>query len=262
MTTPLEFASLASSREESFFGHVLWESSHGDSSARYGQRSVVIALTHIEQAELLAWSRRQQRCIRVIGNPLIQPLPAVTVQPVQSAAAIYLARVEKRKRPDIFVAAAERSAALYPRERYIMYGPFQDSEAFVRNANLELDTFEYRGTVSPTEIGRTLCLAKVFVLTSAREPWGNVLIMALGLGQPVVITRSSALAPLIQQYGAGIVIPDDDAVALSEAVHLLNTDSKTYEACQRSARRMFAEELDLRVVAAQLSATLTEAAQL
>jgi hypothetical protein len=51
-------------------------------------------------------------------------------------------------------------------------------------------------------------------------------ITALGLGQPVVITRSSALAPLIRHDGAGIVIPDDDAVALSEAVHLLNTDPR------------------------------------
>ena len=53
-----------------------------------------------------------------------------------------------------------------------MYGPFQDSEAFVRNANQELDTFEYCRTVPPTEVGRTLCLAQVFVLTltSSREP--------------------------------------------------------------------------------------------
>lgn len=101
----------------------------------------------------------------------------------------------------------------------------------------------YAGAVSSKEVLDRVDRADAFVLTSANEPWGNVLVSALSLGVPVVVAESAALSGLIRRYGAGLVVPDGDAQALRTALETLFGDDDYYTRCSEAALALVRENM-------------------
>ncbi|MEO0512017.1 MAG: glycosyltransferase family 4 protein [Planctomycetota bacterium] len=75
------------------------------------------------------------------------------------------------------------------------------------------------GFVQPSELPTRLAAASVFVLASHYEPWGVVVAEAAASGMPVVCTDAvGASIDIVRPYTSGLVVPEADAGALSEAL--------------------------------------------
>lgn len=203
----------------------------------------IIALTNLEKLQLESWARRTSLIkFDVIGNPL--PYASVsTTADAASNMAVFIARLEPRKRVADFVEARRIAHERGWQETYEIYGPDQGDATVVRDAAEKIPGLIYGGPVPAEDIDGILAHAGVFVLTSENEPWGNVLVAALFKGVPVVVTRSAALAEEIQNNHLGVVVPDGDAAAVAAAVHTILTENwRSYdeaESAREFARRRF-----------------------
>jgi glycosyltransferase involved in cell wall biosynthesis len=194
---------------------------------------VVIALTDLEERHLSAWLRGRTPTIVVLGNPLLESGTQPKAQdddqvPIPSASvdAVFIARLHPRKRVADFVAAATISHERGWNESYVVIGPDEGDAPLVTDAARDrAPNLAYRGAVPARMVPAALRSAQVFVLCSSDEPWGNVLAQAMAESVPVVVTRSAALADAVERYGAGLVVPDRDPVALAEAVHRIVYDA-------------------------------------
>jgi glycosyltransferase involved in cell wall biosynthesis len=186
-----------------------------------------------------------------MGNPLppevssLMPSssrPFATDQAVP-AEALFVARLHKRKRVDLFIRAAEFAQRMGWSENYVVVGPDDGDLGLVMDAQNRLSNVKYEGTLPATQVTSRVQQCGVFVLPSEREPWGNVLATALGLHKPVVVTRSTALSAAIERFGAGSVVDDDDAASLAHAVHSVLTDREAYLTAHLGAQALSLELL-------------------
>lgn len=210
----------------------------------YKRAKRVIALTRVEAALLDSWAGTYDvRRIVVLGNPLPYAMnAAVEMRP--AGRALFIARLEPRKRVCDFIEARKVAYDRGWSDVYEVVGPDQGDGEAVRAAAQSLPGLEYRGAVPATELDAILSRAGAFVLTSENEPWGNVLVAALVRGVPVVVTRSAALADEIEKNHMGLIVSDGHPEEVAEAVHrVLNTDWRTPEQGQM-AREFAAARFD------------------
>lgn len=82
---------------------------------------------------------------------------------------------------------------------------------------------------------RFIARADVFVLTSAYEGFGNVLIEAMACGTPVVATRSPGTVEIVENGDNGLLV-DHDSRAVSQAIGALLADRSQRDALAEKAR--------------------------
>ena len=90
---------------------------------------------------------------------------------------------------------------------------------------------------TPTEefVG-ALLRADVVVLPYRRIDQSGVLFAALALGRPIVATRVGGFAEVVEQHGAGLVVPPDDPAALAAALIEVLRDPVRREAMAAASR--------------------------
>lgn len=225
----------------------------------------VIALTSQEQDQLRDWLRQDKPAIRVIGNPIALELDDLLVHPRaldgSPIRVSFIARLHARKRALDFAAAAAIAAANGSRSEWTIGGPDGGELREVKQRVSFTANLHYVGALAPSEVTDLLEDTDVFVLCSWNEPWGNVLVAALTLAVPVIVTESSALAALVREYAAGEVVPDASPAAMAAALDRLTSDAETYERTSRAARRLAREKFAQAGVARDLAATYNRVLQ-
>jgi glycosyltransferase involved in cell wall biosynthesis len=204
------------------------------------QCAVLVALTETERDELAIWlGNRKIPPMVVCGNPKPMGLQENKAVRERGADVVFIARLHPRKRVDTFVRASEVAHARGWGEKYAVVGPDEGDLKLVNEAISSGEgNLAYEGALTAWEVSVRVGHAGVFVLTSEREPWGNVLVAALASGVPVVVARSAALAQQVEDAGAGIVVADGDAAGVAEAVHQLLSESAYYETVRANARAL------------------------
>lgn len=79
--------------------------------------------------------------------------------------------------------------------------------------------------------------ADALLFPSRSEGFGLVVAEAMACGLPVVATRGSSLAEIVDDKVTGFLCPRDDVAAFSEAVRTLAADATLRQAMARAARR-------------------------
>lgn len=92
--------------------------------------------------------------------------------------------------------------------------------------------------------------ARLFILPSYSENFGNVVAEAMAMGCPVVVTPEVGIAALVESSGAGVVTPGDPRV-LAEKVCQLLADPARLEQMGSSGKRAAQEHLSWDAVAAR-----------
>ena len=103
---------------------------------------------------------------------------------------------------------------------------------------LATEEVEWRlGYVPDEEVHSLMHEAAVVVLPYRKVESSGVLATALGHARPVVVTDVGSLGDTVREYGAGLVVPPDDAAALARACSRLLDNEAELAACFAGAQR-------------------------
>lgn len=195
----------------------------------YARADAVVATSAGVADDLVANYQVPRSKIRILHNPVDletiadasrEELPAVGGgQPVVVAAG----RLAWVKNYPLLIAAVAELAATTPVQAWILgEGPErQQLESLARERGIApLVTF-LGFQANPW---RFMARADVFVLTSAYEGFGNVLIEAMACGTPVVATRSPGTTEIID-HGVNGLLVEHDAGAVAAAIASLLVDT-------------------------------------
>lgn len=133
---------------------------------------------------------------------------------------LFLARLQRRKRPTAFIQMAEMLRDALPSTRFVLVGPDEGEGEPVLEAIGKLDMgdrIEWIGPVSPMDTDALLSSARVYVLPSYDEVFPMTILEALRVGTPVVTTHSLGIAEACLRHGAAR-ITDGSPRELSDAV--------------------------------------------
>ncbi|MEW1949027.1 glycosyltransferase family 4 protein [Pseudarthrobacter sp902506025] len=204
---------------------------------------VTVALTSVEATDLVTWFGDERQKIKILGNPLPLDLKIPLTRTLPKGDVLFIARLHPRKRVDLFVDAAAVARAKGWEEKYAVVGPDEGDLSVVTRAIERAENLSYEGTLTSSGVTARVAACDVFVLPSEREPWGNVLAIAIACEKPVVVPESAALAEKVRRYKAGIVVPDNDSSAIANAVHFLLSRPKEYAAASEGAAAFRESEL-------------------
>jgi glycosyltransferase involved in cell wall biosynthesis len=99
--------------------------------------------------------------------------------------------------------------------------------------------------------------ARVFVLPSYSESFGNVVLEAMQRGLPVIVTPEVGAAEVVKDSGGGLVA-GGDAQSLGAAIDRLTEDAATSSAMGEAGRRHVSERYGWQTVAARMEALYGE----
>ena len=137
-----------------------------------------------------------------------------------------------------------------------VFGDGPEREALEKLAESEgvRDCVDFRGQCTRGELGEAYPQMDAFVLASRRETFGVVYIEAMAAGLPVIATRCGGPEDFVTEEN-GILIPVDDAAALTDAMEHMMLHRREYDSASIAAdiRRKFAPE----TIAARLTEIYT-----
>jgi glycosyltransferase involved in cell wall biosynthesis len=160
---------------------------------------------------------------------------------VNARVIMYLGRISYTKGLDLLVRAFSQIAQRFGDAHLVLAGP--DFERFggvlagmLRDCGLT-NRVTFSGLLSEADKIAALADADVLVLSSYTEAFGIALLEGMASGLPVVVTDRAALAPIVRDAGAGLVVPADDN-SLAEALSRLLEDADLRRVLGRRGRRL------------------------
>ncbi len=212
----------------------------------------VFHLTSVEKAgvEMVAGDgvRREELHNGLDADSFISPVDheGVTV--------LYLARLQSRKRPLEFVAAAKSVAEQFPQVRFRMVGPDEGQgeqvTQAIRLAGLG-ERLVWDGPLDRDGCRKAMSEADIYVLPSVDEPYPMSVLEAMGAHLPVIITESCGLAPAVAAGGAGVVTTEATG-AIVPAIETFLADPEARRATGERARQLVMEEFSMGPILDQL----------
>jgi len=139
---------------------------------------------------------------------------AVPERAVKDKVVTFLGRITYQKGPDYFVEAAAKVLQRVPDVRFVMAGSGDLMNHVVRRvAQLGIaDRFHFTGFIKGGEVQRMFRLSDVYVMPSVSEPFGISPLEAMRSGVPVIISRQSGVAEVLD-YAIKVNYWDVDALA-------------------------------------------------
>ncbi len=139
---------------------------------------------------------------------------AVPERAVKDKVVTFLGRITYQKGPDYFVEAAAKVLQRVPDVRFVMAGAGDLMNHVVRRvAQLGIaDRFHFTGFLKGGEVQRMFRLSDVYVMPSVSEPFGISPLEAMRSGVPVIISRQSGVAEVLD-YAIKVNYWDVDALA-------------------------------------------------
>ncbi len=146
---------------------------------------------------------------------------------VKEKVVTFLGRLTFQKGPEYFVEAAKKILEKDNNVRFVMAGNGDMMNQLIRRvAELKIaDKFHFTGFLKGEDVDRMFMLSDVFVMPSVSEPFGLVPLEAMRSDVPVVISKQSGVAEVLQ-YALKVDFWDVDG--LSDAIYgLLHYKSLT-----------------------------------
>ena len=139
---------------------------------------------------------------------------AVPERAVKDKVVTFLGRITYQKGPDYFVEAAAKVLQRVPDVRFVMAGSGDLMNHVVRRvAQLGIaDRFHFTGFLKGGEVQRMFRLSDVYVMPSVSGPFGISPLEAMRSGVPVIISRQSGVAEVLD-YAIKVNYWDVDALA-------------------------------------------------
>jgi phosphatidylinositol alpha-mannosyltransferase len=141
---------------------------------------------------------------------------------------LFVGRMEKRKGFRHMIRAYPHIKEALPAARLLVVGAYSDKEKgpFLRYARThKLRSIHFIGYVSPEELPRYYRTATVFCAPSTGfESFGIVLLEAMAAGVPIVASDIAGYRTVLQDCGAGLLVPPGDEQTIARTVIALLCD--------------------------------------
>lgn len=163
---------------------------------------------------------------------------------------LFAGRFVEKKGAAYLIEAMRRLEAggRYKRLVLIGEGPL---EAELRRAASALQTVEFHGWMSNSELRRWMCGALVLCVPSLRATGGDaeglptVVIEAMAAGTPVIGSRHAGIGEAVEHERTGYLVPEHDADALAAALGRLYDDPALRARMGANARRAAVEGFEM-----------------
>jgi glycogen(starch) synthase len=154
--------------------------------------------------------------ITVVHNGIIlsgETTPSET-SPVGSQVVTFLGRITHQKGPLYFVNAAALVLKKFPDAHFLMAGSGDlFPQILERVAQLKMSSrFHFTGFLKKKEINKVLSFSSVYVMPSVSEPFGITPLEAVHAGVPVIISKQSGVAE-VMEHALKVDFWDSDALA-------------------------------------------------
>ena len=177
--------------------------------------------------------------------------PAIDAIVSRGPYALFLGRINWKKGLDRLIPALARA----PRVRLVLAG--NDEEGYRRvleslaAAHGLASRIEFAGPVGGADKMSLLRQARLLVLPSYSENFGNVVLEAMAAGRPVVVTPEVGAADVVRDAGAGLVA-GGDAASLGAAIARLADDPGLADALGARGRSVAGQQFTWDAVAARM----------
>jgi len=94
----------------------------------------------------------------------------------------------------------------------------------------------FPGWCTQAELARTLAQARLVVLPSREESFGNAMVEAMAAGAPLITSHAGSIPELVDGGRAAVLLPPDDPAGLAAAMRRLMDDSAAAEHLGRLGR--------------------------
>lgn len=170
------------------------------------------------------------------ARTLAAPLAETTECPPPTI--IHVGRLERVKGQDVLLRALPAVLARKPACRLVLVGEGSEKQA-LRALTVELGiaaAVTFAGLLAPAEVRRRLHAATVFAFPSRSEGLGLALIEAMATGLPPVASDVGGVPEVITEGETGLLVPPEDAAALSATLLRLLDDAEQRSAMSARAR--------------------------
>lgn len=135
------------------------------------------------------------------------------------------------------IEAMKRLSLYYDKFIYLIAGEGSEREKLERQIVEQGLQGKVRllGAIANKDLAELYSLADVFILTSAYESFGIVLVEAFACGVPVVATDVGGVSQIVEEGQEGFLVPSGNAELLAERIHLLLSDSSLHRRLQKAA---------------------------
>lgn len=175
---------------------------------------------------------------------------------------LFLARLQERKRPTVFVRVAQQLAQEFPAAKFTLIGP----DGGEGNAVLELlasdnadGRIRWEGSLAPEATAERMAKSQVYVLPSLNEPYPMSVLEAMTVGLPVVIMGDSGLSPIVKEQESGYVIDVDTLENITHAVRRLIQDEELRVVMGSNGKRLVEENCTMQKISENLNDIYTKA---
>ena len=213
----------------------------------------IFHLTPREQREVAQVARGPVNLMELHNGMPVSPALRVP-RDDDACRVLFLARLQERKRPLAFVAAARALAERFPRAVFTLVGPDEGQGDAVRHAIEDSGLGErltWAGAVDSAGAARWMNDSDLYVLPSVNEPYPMSVLEAMSTGLPVVVTDTCGLAETVRRTGSGTVV-DDSQQHLEAALAELLADPQLRRRRGEAARETIAREYGMDAVLERL----------
>jgi glycosyltransferase involved in cell wall biosynthesis len=167
---------------------------------------------------------------------------------------LFCSRLHPRKRVMAFVAMAEELLAGGANMRFVIHGP-DGGGLEALTSRLRASEFSefitYGGSLDSDGVQDVIQESQLLVLPSVREPYPMIVLEAMAVGCPAVITSSNGLAPIVNQELPELVC-DESISSLAPAVRHVFQIEVVWKDYSRRSQRLVSESFGIASVVDRL----------
>ena len=159
----------------------------------------------------------------VVHNGLDLPGRLPSPLPAYPPRLLCLGRLVTRKGFDVALSALALISRRFPEVRLIVAGDGPVRSALEKQAaDLKIaNQVDFVSWVAPEDVPALMNTATIVVMPSRREPFGLVALEAAQMARPIVATRVGGLPEVIVHGQTGLLVENENATELAEAIRML-----------------------------------------
>lgn len=198
----------------------------------------IVAVSHYTRKRLVDDYAQDPAKIEVIYNAPDSLTEVILPRGRTEKLVTFIGRITQQKGPTNFVEAACKVILKIPDVRFVMAGDgdlLSSTKALVAGRGMA-HLFTFPGFLANEDIANLLSRSSVLVMPSLAEPFGLVAAEAIQAGVPVVLSRRSGIAEVVDAVLS--VDPTDTDEISAAIVRLLQDDGLSHSLSQRAALQL------------------------